>query len=94
MIIRKEAEADLTDGRSWYERQTVGLGDELLEAVEEVLRRINQFPESCQVVHEDFRRARVRRFPFLIYYRIIENEIVVVAVLHSHQNPRVWQARS
>ena len=94
MIIRAEAEADLAESHAWYDRQRSGLGDGYLRAVGLAFEQIVRLPESHQVVHQDFRRAKMRRFPFLIYYRIIAGEVVIVAVLHSHRDPRVWKSRN
>ncbi len=33
------------------------------------------------------------KFPFGVHYRINENKIEVLAVLHTSQNPRVWESR-
>jgi hypothetical protein len=51
MIIRPEAEADLTSARAWYERQREGLGAAFLLCVEEVLERIGRTPEMYTVVY-------------------------------------------
>jgi plasmid stabilization system protein ParE len=94
MIIRPEAEADLLTARAWYERQRVGLGAEFLLCVEEVIERIDRTPEMYAVVHRDIRRALTRRFPYAIYYRIEGHEVIVLGVLHTHRDPREWQARA
>lgn len=93
MIIRPEAEADLEDARDWYESQRDGLGDEFLECVEEALQKIDLMPEMYRVVDYGIRRAFTDRFPFTIYYRIEANDVVVLGVLHSRRDPRVWKSR-
>jgi len=50
--ITPEAELDLAEARSWYERQSRGLGEDFLLCVEEALDRIRLLPrhteKSCQ----------------------------------------------
>ena len=93
MIIRPEAEADLANARSWYERQRVGLGAEFLLCVEEVLERIDRTPEMYRVVYHDIRRALTRRFPYAVYYRIAGQAVVVLGILHTRRDPHEWQSR-
>lgn len=93
MVLRPEAEADLTSARGWYERQRVGLGDEFVEAVDELLGRISAVPEVYAVVLHGVRRAKLRRFPYVAYYRVLPDRIEVIAVLYGSRNPGVWQGR-
>jgi putative addiction module component (TIGR02574 family) len=48
---------------SWYERQRTGLGEEFLGSAEACIEQICRNPEWCPIVHEQYRRALVRRFP-------------------------------
>lgn len=93
MILRPEAEADLADARSWYERQQEGLGGEFLECVGELLEKIELMPELHQIIYHHVRRAQTRRFPFSVYYCIEADEVVVIGVLHSRRDPRGWKSR-
>jgi plasmid stabilization system protein ParE len=94
VIIRPEAEQDMTEARDWYEGQRSGLGDEFLVAVEDVFARIGQFPESYAAEYRGVRRVRLRRFPYVVYYRITGGNVEVLAVLHGSRHPRVWRSRA
>jgi plasmid stabilization system protein ParE len=48
-----------------------------------------QFP----VVAPDLRRALVPKFPYGIFFRVLETKIVVIAVLHLHRHPETWRSR-
>jgi plasmid stabilization system protein ParE len=80
--------------RDWYERQRAGLGDAFTDAVDDFLVRIGAMPELYGVVLRDVRRGKLRRFPYLVYYRVLSDRIEVIAVLHSGRHPRVWQSRA
>ena len=94
LIVNPEAEADLGQAKAWYDGQRPGLGDELLECVEEVFDRLRRTPETFGKVFQDLRLVRVRRFPYLVVYRIDDDQITVVAVYHSRRHPRGWQSRA
>jgi toxin ParE1/3/4 len=93
VVFRPEAQADLLLARDWYERQRADLGEAFGEAVEEVLGRIVALPELCEVVLRDVRRRRLRRFPYIIYYRVLADRIEVLAVLHGSRDSATWQKR-
>ena len=41
-------------------------------------------------VHGEVRRALVSRFPYGIFYRVESKRVVVLAVLHTARDPKVW----
>jgi plasmid stabilization system protein ParE len=92
--IEPEAEADIEAARRWYEAQRSGLGDEFLDCLRDTLRRILRNPRAYGVVHQDLRRALIRRFPYGVFYRLRGEEIAVVGVFHGSRDPQAWQSRS
>ncbi len=67
-ILIPEAKVDVTDAYLWYEEQSLGLGMEFLRCIEAALLSIQRTPMIYPVVHEAYRRALVRRFPFAIFF--------------------------
>ena len=77
----------------WYEEQRAGPGKRFATAIDRTLERIAVNPFGFPLVHGEIRRAVVREFPFGIYFRVHENEIVVIAVMHGRRHPGRWQSR-
>ena len=50
-------------------------------------------PQMYAVVLRDVRRGKLRRFPYLIYYRVLPDRIEVIALLHASRDPKLWQER-
>ncbi len=94
LSIRKEAEADIAEAFQYYESCRENLGTEFLSCIDEAIYRINQNPKQFRTVLDNVRRALVKRFLYGIYYTINENEIIVLAVVHAHRNPKHWKSRS
>ena len=86
--VRLRAELDVDDAYAWYESRAVGLGEALLRAVDACLARISRHPEAYAVQHGRVRRARLRRFPYGVFYVIREDFIDVLAVYHGRRRPR------
>lgn len=93
LVFRPEAEAEVLDARSWYERERVGLGVIFAVAVEATFTAILQNPLTYPRVKGDTRRALVRRFPYAVYFRPVDDEIIVLAVMHGRRSPRQWRSR-
>jgi toxin ParE1/3/4 len=94
IVLRPEAETDLLEARDWYEQQRAGLGGAFGEVVEEILARIHAMPELYGAVLRDVRRGKLRRFPYVVYYRVLTDRIEVIGVLHSGRDPQTWQDRT
>ena len=94
LVFRPEVRKELDEAYSWYESQELGLGDDFLEQVEETLDRICQMPEAYPAVYRDVRRSVMRRFPYIIYYRIVSSRVIITAVFHGHRNPKARQTRT
>ena len=96
LIVRPEAEADLTDDALWYDRREPGLGLELISEVHSAIRRALKNPESFTLVRRTplVRRVLTRRFPYRIFFIVRPDAIVVFAVLHAARHDRVWKHRA
>lgn len=94
LVFRKRVGKDLAGGYRWYEEQRAGLGEELLAAVDASFDEIEEFPEMFACARGNVRRAIVNRFPYAVFYQIEPKRIVILAVLHTARDPRLWpQAR-
>lgn len=91
--ITPEAQADLADGREWYEAASPGLGDAFIEEVESSIRAAADWPKAAALVDDEIRRALVARFPYGVYYVIEEETLVVLGCVHVRRHPRVWMSR-
>jgi len=58
--IDSEADSELTAACEWYEQQCVGLGTELLEAIDETIARIVEYPGLARSSHRVSLRGRRR----------------------------------
>lgn len=92
-VFRPEAVADVVEARGWYEEQHPGLGDAFAASVEEIVNRMKSMPRMYPVAHREVRRGKLRKFPYLVYYRVHPNKVEVLAILHGSRDPRLWRER-
>lgn len=68
LIIRPEAEADISQAFGWYETHVPGLGSQFMlildAAFNSILRNHLIYPQ----VYKTVRRALIRRFPFAVFF--------------------------
>ena len=94
LLVRPLAEADVQAGFLWYEAQAEGLGHEFLRAVDACYAPIERWPEAYPVVYRRYRRALLRRFPYIVYFSVSDTTIEVVACTHGRQHPTWWHRRT
>ncbi len=82
-----EVEEDVLQSYSWYEMKSFGLGEEFLRVfygcVNELAGNALIYPK----VHGHIRRRILRRFPYAIYFWVLENMIVVLGLFHCARSP-------
>lgn len=93
IVLRREAKADIFEAAEWYEQRSLGLGFRWFQAVETSLLRLCENPDGPAILHENVRRWAIRKFPFGIFYRIHDDRIEVLAVLHGRRHARTLKAR-
>ena len=93
LLVKPEAEADLEEVATWYNRQQEGLGDEFVDAAKEAIRQIRRNPTLFEVVYGSVRAAMLKKFPYVVYFEVEEDQIAVFGVFHGRRDPNVWQAR-
>jgi plasmid stabilization system protein ParE len=91
--LRRAARKEFDEAIRWYETRQSGLGGEFINEVEHAFQNIAAQPDRYPVAMDDIRIARVRRFPYSLYYRLKTQQIVVLAVFHSSRDPAIWQSR-
>ena len=87
LIVGEDAEADLAEAKDWYERQRPGLSADFLANVEKVFERLRKTPLMHAEIYKDARRAVVRRFPYVVYYRMEDDVVAILAVVRGGRNP-------
>jgi plasmid stabilization system protein ParE len=94
VVVRPEASRDAEEARDYFKTQRPGLGQAFLDRLNEALARIGAMPELYGIVGWNVRAARLRRFTYVVYYRIHDDRIEVLAVIHGSRDASLWQGRA
>lgn len=84
--FHEEAQAELDAAVEWYEKESGGLGWRFHSAVTEAVKRIAENPTFYGICFENYRDVALRKFPYRIVFKIVENSVIVYAVFHGHRD--------
>lgn len=95
VIFRRAAVEDVTEAAAWYEAHAPGLGEQLIDEILLSTRRAQDDPELFRIVHRDgeVRRVLASRFPYRIFFSVVNETLYVHAVLHGARHDRRWTER-
>ena len=94
LVFRREAEAEVLAAFDWYEAKRPGLGREFVAEVDAACTRATAAPGVFPVVYRGLRRLVLRRFPYVIYFREVEDAVEVFAVLHGRRDRNALRGRT
>lgn len=90
--IKLEARVDLEDAADFYNTQAPGLGDVFLEHMDAQFVELSRTAGIHRTIHDCYRKL-VPKFPYAIYYRIIDNRAEIVAIFNQRRDQRILRNR-
>jgi toxin ParE1/3/4 len=95
VIVRPLAVEDIASAAMWYEAQCPGLGVDLTDEVINAIRRAQEAPELFRILRprDGMRRVLTERFPYRVFFTVIDETLHVHAVLHGAQDDQHWRRR-
>jgi len=86
---------ELVEAIEWYVARSpeaaAALADEYDRAVEQIKSHPRRHARA-EFIHSprDIRQFLMRKFPYVVYYEIAGDEVVVLAVSHAAREPGYW----
>lgn len=93
LVFLPVVETEIHEAFRHYQRERKGLGQEFKAELKATLNRIRRMPSLLAPIYADVRFARTNRFPYVVYYRELQEVILVIAVLHASRDPQTWMVR-
>src|SRR2546428_9269437 len=88
LIFLPEVSRDFVQAFNYYQARSPRAGGERLEAAfNRALRQIEAGMITHMRVFEHFHRVFLPRFPYHLYYRLVENRAVVTGLLYARFEP-------
>ena len=85
VVLTEEALRNLEEIRSYLANHYPGAAAKVEERIRAVFRRLEDWPESAQSVADrpGVRKVPLVRYPYGIYYRIVDQTVEVLYIHHS-----------
>ena len=94
LIYLPEARMDVLAAVSYYNECDGALAKDFYKELKLAERDILELPDFWHVVAKTYRRKWMRRFPFgVVYHKLDEQTVEIVAVAHQKRRPNYWKYR-
>lgn len=81
------AEKEIDESVEFYESRSKGLGKQFLIYLKSYLKVLSRNPELFEIKKQpSYRELTLVKFPFVIIYEIIQNEVIIHSVFHTSRN--------
>jgi plasmid stabilization system protein ParE len=87
------ADAEYRQALAWYQGRSARAAAGFEAAVEVALRAIGEAPERWTSCDERHRFYALRRYPYIVFYRVEAEGVLVVAVAHANRSESYWRGR-
>ena len=95
VYFRPLALDDVAEAAAFYAQQDdKRLVVRFLSSVDQASERISTFPLSCSKYYRNSRRLMLRTFPYCVCYRVIDDTVQVLAVLHAKRDLALLRRRA
>lgn len=95
LILTPESRADIADAIVFLRERSPQLPSRFRERLEYVYSMILEYPEIYPVVYRNFRRGLLRRFPYSVFYVVVDEEtILITGVIPNARDASVWKRRA
>jgi plasmid stabilization system protein ParE len=93
IIVCSAAEIDYTESLRWYAQRNTKAANDFETEFDLALQQIMANPERFPACDDRHRYFLLRRFPFRIIYRLLGDEIIIIAAAHYSRSIDYWVDR-
>ena len=91
--VHPEALEEAQAAYLWYSERSKDAGDSFIAELDRALDQVIERPQTWPSYLHSTQRYLLRRFPFSVIYRLKDQEVQVIAVVHAKRRPGYWKHR-
>lgn len=92
--LSDDAEIDLDNSFEFYKQDNPNVANTFFKEVDLSFKKIKENPESFPIIGLSIRKYVLKKFPFIVYYKIDKYTIQIIAIFHTSRNPEIWRRRN
>ncbi len=85
---------DIREASDYYKKAGPDLERDFLDELAITLGAVSRHPLAFQTIYKQVRRARLRKFPYGVFFRERNGLLRVIAVVDLRRDPSTWQRRA
>ncbi|MEP6465570.1 MAG: type II toxin-antitoxin system RelE/ParE family toxin [Parafilimonas sp.] len=93
IILCDEAKQDILEITKWYDLKSIGLGDRFIEYLDEAVSKLSKNPGAYSFLYDEVRKIRLKKFPYIIFYKTHKQGVLIYGIIHTKRNPFVYKKR-
>ena len=93
ILVSEMANEDANIIFDWYEGIHVGLGDSFINELEISKSDLMNNPLVFAKWNKNIRRMVMRKFPYKLFYKIYDDNIVILAIIHARRSNQYLKRR-
>ena len=95
ILFHRLARQEYQSAFRWYAHRSAQAALRFENEVNRALQRIAATPGRWPVFQGPDRFLRVRRYPYVLYYRVVDpTRVLIMAVAHTSRRPGYWRRRT
>ena len=87
------ADLEVSEAHRWYAERDEHAAARFRAALDKAVQAAAEAPEQWPVYLLGTRRLLLRRFPFLLVFRVDSSRILILDVAHERRRPGYWRKR-
>ncbi len=91
--LHEEAEEEFLEAIRYYVQRSRAVATRFVDEVRAGLESISEFPDMGPRISGQIRRKVLKSYPYSLIYVIVEDEILVLAVMRDNRRPGYWKRR-
>ena len=91
--VHPEAIAEARAARQWYDARNAEAAEAFVAELDLAVARIEEAPRSWPHYLAETHRYLLRRFPFFVVFREVDDRVHILAVAHARRRPGYWRGR-
>lgn len=93
IVFRPEAEEDLAVAVEYCAHGGSSASTRFIHRLDDRLKLLQSNPEIAPKVYSRFHRLLLHPYPFGLFFHVVEDRIIVIAILDLRQNPESIRSR-
>ena len=87
VLFEDGAKIDIADSYDWYKKISETLANNFLLEIKKTIDYLEINPLQFKITYKDFRQVPLKKYPFVLVYRIDNNIVKIYRTFPTRKNP-------